>query len=176
MCMDVVSELSYHEYVEAIQRDLTKTHSGDHRNDGTLRIYPVHMIWNETGRTVRHHPYRLLCLYRADGGFLWQQPLHDDDHDRSPQWEANSHLAQRRPQTPKATNANENTKTTNRPTNSRSAEAAACDQYRPKQRQTVADHTKAIQQLISAGDNCRSSSCGVHDNHSRSDYDQSCNR
>lgn len=62
MCMDVVSELSYHEYVEAIQRDLTKTHSGDHRNDGTLRIYPVHMIWNETGRTVRHHPYRLLSI------------------------------------------------------------------------------------------------------------------
>ena len=70
MCMDVVSELSYHEYVEAIQRDLTKTHSGDHRNDGTLRIYPVHMIWNETGNTspasplsfAFHHP---LCLWTA---------------------------------------------------------------------------------------------------------------
>ena len=159
MCMGVVSELSYHEYVEAIQRDLTKTHSGDHRNDGTLRIYPVHMIWNETGRTVRHHPYRLLCLYRADGGFLWQQPLHDDDQHRLPQWGANSHLVQQRPHIPKTTTAHEKTKVIERSTNSRNAESAVCDHYRPPLRQTVADHTKAIQQLISAGDNCRSFSC-----------------
>ena len=117
-----------------------------------------------------HHP---LCLHRADGGFLWQQPLHDDDHDRSPQWEANSHLAQRRPQTPKATNANENTKTTNRPTNSRNAEAKVCDHYRPPLRQTVTKHTKAIQ-LVTTADH--SAASGKHDNRWRSDYDQPCSQ
>ena len=162
MCMGVVSELSYHEYVEAIQRDLTKTHSGDHRNDGTLRIYPVHMIWNETGRTVRHHPYRLLCLYRADGGFLWQQPLHDDDQDRLPQWGVNSHLVQQRPHIRKTTNAYANTKVIERSTNSRNAETKVCDHYRPPLRQTVAKHTKAIQ-LVTTADH--SAASGKHDNH-----------
>ncbi len=44
MCMAAASELSYPEYVEAVQRDLVLTRSGDHRNDKPPRIYLAHMM------------------------------------------------------------------------------------------------------------------------------------